>query len=261
MVRGSATHVDPGLKSLPARQAPGRSWGNASHRNVPASRGHAVVLGKYPRLSVPPAAAERPERRRPLAGDPPRRRGHAERAGSHPPAQPRFPAGPSRRQRQGPECATSFRSHVSRRRRLKMTEASWHRGEFWNPGRRLRGAGAGISSRETRPPAIRLSVRPSVLRCARPASQAPRRPALLPSPSTARLSPLRAHRAASWVAAGTSSRNLAAPAGAGGETGGERRRRRTESPTDSAREPPSPGPKPGSADASRTRIVSGPGRG
>lgn len=42
---------------------------------------------------------------------------------------PRSPAG----QTQGPECATSLRSRVSRRSRLKMTEASWQRGESCNP--------------------------------------------------------------------------------------------------------------------------------
>lgn len=52
---------------------------------------------------------------------------------------------PPRDQRQGPECATSLRSHVSRRRRLKMTMASWHRGESWTPGSRRSGAEARLA--------------------------------------------------------------------------------------------------------------------
>lgn len=55
-------------------------------------------------------------------------------------------------QRQGPELATSFRSHVSRRRRLKMTLASWHRGESWNPGRRRSRAEPGIPFGTKSPP-------------------------------------------------------------------------------------------------------------
>ena len=65
---------------------------------------------RAPTVEVWPAAAESPESQRLWLET-----GLEERA---PEA--------SRGQRQGPECATSLRPHVSRRRRLKMMLASWH---------------------------------------------------------------------------------------------------------------------------------------
>lgn len=91
------------------------------------------------------AAAEPPERGRPLAGDLPGPEGSAEPRPKPPACSAAGPASQSG-QRQGPESAASFRSHVSRRRRLKMMVASWHRGESWNPGRKRSGAEAAISS-------------------------------------------------------------------------------------------------------------------
>lgn len=52
----------------------------------------------------------------------------------------RHRAGQLRGHTQGPACATSFRSHVSRRSRSQMTVASRHRGESWNRD----GGGAGL---------------------------------------------------------------------------------------------------------------------
>lgn len=125
--------------SLPARHGPRETWGKCIPRKCSCFRRtrsgpwkSARALCTQRRRRVRPAAAQslprfsahwldtRLDRRA--------TQGHACRAAG--------PAEQLRDQRQGPGCATSLRSHVSRRTRLKMTVASWHRGESWNPGRR-----------------------------------------------------------------------------------------------------------------------------
>ena len=119
-----------------------------------------LALGKAPAPLAPSAGGSRSRQPRlridlpswlrdpPAAKDPPE--GGAR---SLPPAELRVPgpAEPRPDHRQGPESATSLRSHVSRRRRLKMTLASWHPGESWNPGRRRRRAEPGIRLRTNSP--------------------------------------------------------------------------------------------------------------
>lgn len=256
MVLGSASPWTQDSSLFLPHKAPGGSSGNAFHRHVPASRGRAVLSGNVPALHGalsagidvrPAAAAESPERGRPLAGD---LRGPAGGTEARPKPPACRAAGPASQsgQRQGPESAASFRSHVSRRRRLKMMEASWHRGESWNPGRKRSGAEAAISS----------SGDPRLL-AAPPHATPPLPPTPAPSPSPAgyplraRHSQLSAFGDASWVPAGTSLRNLAAPARAGGGTGGKPRRRRD--PVSHRLSPRASQPSP--ADNSGTRIVSG----
>lgn len=121
---------------------------------------------------------------------------------------------PPRDQRQGPECATSLRSHVSRRRRLKMTMASWHRGESWTPGSRRSGAEARLALPEA-------PLRPSPPEgggAPRPTAPAPRS-AAAPAPASPLHSQASASGDASWGAAPTSSRSPAAPARAAWGTG------------------------------------------
>lgn len=118
-----------------------------------------------------------------------------------------------RDQRQGPACATSLRSHVSRRRRLKMTVASWHRGESWNQGRRRAGL-----RQEFLPERLPwVPHRPRL-------GFGPPPPPAVPAGVCPLSGPLHSQLSAFWdalsVAGGTSSRSPAAPTRAGLGTAG-----------------------------------------
>lgn len=217
MVAGGQRLGDPDSSLLGRVAAPGGL--RATHRTEMSPRAADTLwsLEKRPRRctqhrrrEVPPPAAEpRPSLSarcpdtRPAQG----KRGAAARG--PPPAELWVPSAPPRGQRQGPECAASLRSHVSRRRRLKMTPASWHRGESWTPGSRRSGAEARLSL-----PAAPLHASPPEVGGPRgPAAHAARFPAARPpSPLHSQAS---AFGDASWGARGTSSRSLAAPPRAG----------------------------------------------
>lgn len=131
-----------------------------------------------------------------------------------------------------------------------MTLASWHRGESWNPGRRRSRAEPGIPFGTKSPPDAHRSESqlPSRLNLTRSSLQSNRPTACATHSSPCLGTPPR------WP--------QGLPPGARpdqlelqGQHEGHERRRRTQCPGDSARDPPSLGPKPGLGDTETARIV------